>query len=151
MPTVRRSRTVAASSDRVWEVVADPHHMPRWWPLVRRVEDVSASGFTQVLGSSKGRLYRADYQVLASEAPSGEAGDARCMWGLEVEGSPWERYFEERITEVVLEPDDGHTRVTISLIQRPRGYSRTGGFMLRRAARRMIDEALEGLSGLFAG
>ncbi len=114
------------------------------------MEDVTAEGFTQVLSSSKGRLYRADYQILASEPPHSESGTGRCLWALEVEGSPWERYFQERQTEVVLEPDDAHTRVTISLIQQPRGYSRTGGFMLRRAARRMIDEALEGLEGLFA-
>jgi uncharacterized protein YndB with AHSA1/START domain len=150
MPTVTRSRTVPASPDRVWQVVGDPHHMPRWWPLVKRMEDVSPDGFTQVLGSSKGRLYRADYQTLVSEPPEGEQAAGRCVWALEVEGSPWERYFQERTTELVLEPENGRTRVTISLIQRPRGYSHTGGFMLRRAARRMIDEALEGLDGLFA-
>lgn len=150
MPTVRRSRTVAASPDQVWQVIADPHHMTRWWPMVTRVEDVADERFTQVLGSRKGRLYRADYQIRASEPPEGAQSVARCVWALEVDGSPWERYFEERITEVVLEPESGQTRVTISLIQRPRGYSRAGGFMLRRAARRMLGDALDGLERLFS-
>ena len=66
MPTVRRSRVVPAPPEQVWQVVADPHHMPRWWPLVRRMEDVSPHGFTQVLGSRKGRLYRADHQIVAA-------------------------------------------------------------------------------------
>jgi hypothetical protein len=131
--------------------VADPHHMPRWWPFVKRMEDVTPDGFTQLLGSSKGRLYRADYQILISEPPEGERGTGRCLWALELEGSPWERTFKERRTEVVLEPDNEGTRVTISLIQQPRGYAHTGGFMLRRTARRMIDEALDQLAGLFAG
>lgn len=149
MPTVRRSRTISAPSDEVWRVIADPYHMPRWWPAVQRVEDVTGDEFTQILISRKGRQFRADYQVRVSDPPDGAKGSGRCVWALEVEGSPWERTFEERITEIVLEPTNGGTLVTISLIQRPRGYSRTGGFMLRRAARTLLSEALEALEALF--
>ena len=47
--------------------------------------------------------------------------------------------------EVVLEPEGEGTRVTIEQRQKLRGYSRTGGFLLRRATRGKLDEALEGL------
>ena len=38
MPTTRRSRTFAAEPNRVWSIVGDAHHLPRWWPRVERVE-----------------------------------------------------------------------------------------------------------------
>lgn len=150
MPTVRRSRTIPAPPERVWEVIADPQHMPRWWPLVRRIEDVDQDQFTQVLTTRKGRLVRADFRVLASEPP-GQGGDppGRRVWEQEVAGTPFERVLDEAITEVVLEPVDGSTRVTIGLTQRLRGYSRTGGFLLRRATRTKLNEALEALETLF--
>ena len=36
--------------------------------------------------------------------------------------------------------------MTITQQQKLRGYSRTGGFMLRRATRSKLDEALDGLA-----
>lgn len=148
MPTVRRSRTLPASPDRVWRVIADPHHMPRWWPLVKRMEGVAEDQFTQVLTTRKGRLVRADFRVLASEPPG--AGAGRRVWEQEVAGTPFERVLGEAVTEVLVEPADGATRVTIALTQRLRGYSRTGGFLLRRATRAKLSEALEALEQLFA-
>ena len=47
--------------------------------------------------------------------------------------------------EVQLEPTDGGTEVTIAQRQKLRGYSRTGGLLLRRATSAKLDEALEGL------
>jgi carbon monoxide dehydrogenase subunit G len=150
MPTVRRSRTIPASPDQVWQVVADPNHMPRWWPLVKRIEGVGDDEFTQVLLTRKGRTVRADFQVLASEPP-GPGGDTpgHRAWEQEVAGSPFERVLDQAVTDVLLEPADGVTRVTITLTQKLRGYSRTGGFLLRRATRTKLDEALEGLERLF--
>ncbi|MGH2855564.1 MAG: SRPBCC family protein, partial [Solirubrobacteraceae bacterium] len=40
MPTTQRTRTIAAPAGEVWELVSDPHHLPRWWPRVARVEGV---------------------------------------------------------------------------------------------------------------
>lgn len=149
MPTVRRSRTVAAPPDQVWSVIADPHHMPRWWPLVKRMEGVEGDEFTQVLSTRKGRLVRADFRVLVSEAPPENGGTGRRVWEQEVAGTPFERVLGQAITEVVLEPDRGATRVTIASTQRLRGYSRTGGFLLRRATRAKLSEALQALERLF--
>ena len=51
---------------------------------------------------------------------------------------------------MTLEPADGGTQVTIAQRQKLRGYSRTGGFMLRRATRSKLEEALEGLERVCA-
>jgi uncharacterized protein YndB with AHSA1/START domain len=150
MPTARRSRTVPAPPDQVWRVISDPHHMPRWWPLVKRMEGVSGDEFTQVLTTRKGRLVRADFRVLASDPPGREATTGRRVWEQEVVGTPFERVLGEAITEVMLEPAGGATKVTIVLTQRLRGYSRSGGFLLRRATRAKLGEALEALEGLFS-
>ena len=37
------------------------------------------------------------------------------------------------------------------MVQRPKGWARVGGMMLRRAARKQCDEALAGLAGLVEG
>ncbi|HEV2769260.1 MAG TPA: SRPBCC family protein [Solirubrobacteraceae bacterium] len=73
MPTTRRTRTLEAAPQEVWRVVGDPHHLPRWWPRVTRVEGVDPGAFTQVFITAKGRTVRADHRVMAREegaAPS---------------------------------------------------------------------------------
>ena len=56
------------------------------------------------------------------------------------------RILAENRTEVELEPeDDGSTRVELRSVQRLVGYSRFGGFLFRRATRRKLDAALDGL------
>ena len=46
---VERERTVAAAPEAVWELVSDPHMLPRWWPGVQRVEEVTGIAWTKVL------------------------------------------------------------------------------------------------------
>jgi carbon monoxide dehydrogenase subunit G len=139
MPVTTRERRIAADQRRVWEVIEDPHHMPRWWPGVKRMEGVEDDRFTQVFFTKRGRPVRMDFRLLASEPPW------RRVWEQEVAGTPFERVLSQAITEIVLEPADGGTRVTLAQDQKLRGYSRTGGFLLRRATRKRLDEALEGL------
>jgi uncharacterized protein YndB with AHSA1/START domain len=142
MPTARRSRTVAAPPERVWEVVGDPHHLPRWWPKVTRVEAVTAEHFTEVLSTQDGRSLRADFRVIDSRAPE------RRAWEQELEGTPFERVFAAASTEVKLLPDGEGTRVTVVVRQQVRGSARLGGFMVRRATGRVLDEALDALEAL---
>src|SRR5262249_7056657 len=106
---------------------------PRWWPGVTRMEGVSDDGWTQVFTTKKGRPVRVDFRLLASEAPMGGTGHR--SWEQAIAGTPFERVLNESITEVMLEPVDGGTRVTISQQQKLRGYSRTGGMMLSRATK----------------
>lgn len=141
MPTTRRQRTINAGVEAVWEVVGDPYHFPRWWPKVGRVEAVHRHNWTKVYVTRRGRPIRADYRLGTSEPRR------RRVWTQDLEGSPFERVMRESTTEVRLEPEGPEaTMVTIELRQRMKGFSRLGGFMVRRATRRLLDEALEGLS-----
>ncbi|MFZ1992874.1 MAG: SRPBCC family protein [Solirubrobacteraceae bacterium] len=140
MAAARRSRTLSASAEELWALIADPHHLPRWWPGVQRVEGVEGDRFTQVFKTRRGRPVRADFRVVVSEAP------ATRSWEQEVAGTPFERVLSASVIEVRLDPVPDGTEVTISHQQKLRGYSRTGGFLLRRATRARLDEALDGLA-----
>ncbi len=142
MPVVSRSRTIPAAPERIWRTVADPEHLPRWWPGVERVEDASRDAWTAVLTSRKGRSLRADYTLLESDHPR-----RRC-WRHEVDESPFERILRDAVTELELEPDGAGTRVTLTARLSPRGFSRLGGLQIRMATRRQLDGALDGLEGL---
>jgi uncharacterized protein YndB with AHSA1/START domain len=145
VPTTRRRRTLDAPVSDVWTVVADPHHLPRWWPRAARVEDVSGERFTLVLATAKGRSVRADYRVVASEPPR------RRRFAQEVEGSPFERLLRSSEIEIELAETPAGTEVRMELAQRLRGVSQLGGFMFRGAARRTLDEALESLERALVG
>ena len=142
----RRSRLIEAEPEAIWSVVEDPHHFPRWWPGVVRVEGVGLDRFTHVYTTKKGRTVRIDFRVLASEPPGEDHRGCR-RWEQDILGSPFERVLREAITEVSLEQGSpAGTRVTILQRQKLRGYSRTGGWMLRRATRSRLDQALDGLA-----
>jgi uncharacterized protein YndB with AHSA1/START domain len=147
MPTARRTRTLSVAVDSVWQVVADPNHLPRWWPGVQRMEGVGPDGWTEVHLTKKGRAVRVDFRLLESEDPgSREGGGARRAWEQEIEGTPFERVLDESVTEVTLEPASGGTAVTLERRQRLRGASRVGGgMMLKRATAKRLDDALDGL------
>jgi uncharacterized protein YndB with AHSA1/START domain len=165
MPTARRSRTIAAPVEELWEVISDPHHLPRWWPRVNRVEDVTLTGtgegdaFTEVMRTAKGKVVRADFELMPAER-----GGRALRWRQRVEGTPFARLLTAAETEVSLTPapavsypqrtqsggadGDGMpaTEVTIELKQTLTGFfPRFGGYMVRRAAAATIEEALDGL------
>ena len=142
MPVTQSRRTLPASQQELWEIIGDPHHMPRWWPGVDRMEGVQSDRFTQVLKTKRGRPVRADFHVVRSEPPWTRA------WAHDVAGTPFERVLSESVIEVRLEPAADGTEVTITQQQKLRGYSRTGGFLLRRATGSRLDEALDGLARL---
>jgi uncharacterized protein YndB with AHSA1/START domain len=142
MPTARRSRTVQASPEAVWRVVGDPNHQPRWWPRVKRVEAVEEGAFTRVYGTSKGRTVRVDFVLIEDDPPRAR------RWEQVVPGSPFERLLHASQTAVAVAPDGGGARVTLEVSQRLRGMSKLGGWMVRRATRKQLDEALDGLETL---
>jgi uncharacterized protein YndB with AHSA1/START domain len=144
MPTIRRTRTLAATPEELWAIVGDPHHLPRWWPRVKRVEAVGDDGFTQVLTTDKGVSVRADFVVMESAPPQVR------RWAQDLAGSPFERILVQSETEIRLEPDGDRTRVVVSRLQRLRGLARLGSFMVTRAAARQLDDALSGLAALVA-
>jgi uncharacterized protein YndB with AHSA1/START domain len=168
MPTARRSRTIAAPADELWGVISDPHHLPRWWPRVTRIEDVDERAFTEVMKTRKGKLVRADFRVAACDQV-----ERTLVWEQLLEGTPFARVLQSAETQVWLEPaqsvmpasHDGAkaseqpraaTVVNIELRQEMAGYSQSSGLftgfsarfgspMVRRAARATLDEALDGL------
>lgn len=149
----RRSRLINAAPRDIWAVLEDPHHFPRWWPGVVRVEGVSDHGWTHVHTTKKGRAVRIDYRLLDSEAPDAAGIPGRRSWEQEIPGTPFERVLNEAITEVVLEPagerSQPGTLITIAERHKLRGYSKTGGWMLRGATKKKLDQALDGLERIF--
>ncbi len=140
------AKTVRAPRDEVWELIADPYHLPRWWPRVQRVEEVVGNGWTKVMISSRGRAVRADYTRVETDAPR------RVLWRQEVDESPFERLLAEASIEIELEEQgEERTRVRLTADQTLRGKTRFGGMMVRRATRRNLDEALDGLKRAFGG
>lgn len=139
LTSTQRTRVIAAAQKEIWTIVADAHHMPRWWPGIARMEGVTDEGFTQVFKTKRGRPVRADFRVLASDPPW------RRVFEQEVVGTPFERVLSQSIIEISLAPAEDGTEVTIAHGQKLRGYSRTGAVMLRRATAKRLDEALDGL------
>ena len=160
MPNASRSRTIAAPALQLWEVISDPHHLPRWWPRVTRVEAVEDGAFTEVMKTRKGKFVRADFQLIESDEDA-----RRIRWEQRVQGTPFERVLKSAETEVRLQPGSAQatstaetteatstaevtetTEVTIELRQALNGFfPRFGGYMVRRAAEATLDEALDGL------
>lgn len=139
--TVRRSRTIGSPPEAVWAVVSDPHHLPRWWPRVERVESVDADAWTCVLRTDRGSVVRADYKLLDDEGHRRE-------WAQQLAGSPFERLLREHRTAVRVAPAGGGSEVELTVVSKGRGTARLGGFMMRRAQRRQLDAALEALDGI---
>ena len=143
MPVARRSRVVDAPPEAVWRIVGDPSHLPRWWPKVERVEALRGANFTQVMRTKKGRPVRADFHTV--ENVRGKLH----RWAQDLEGTPFDRFLAQNETAVELVPAGEGTEVRLSTRQKLRGLSRVGGgFMLKRATRQQLDEALNGLERL---
>jgi uncharacterized protein YndB with AHSA1/START domain len=158
VPTARRSRTIAASVEELWELISDPHHLPRWWPRVTRVEDVDGDAFTEVMTTAKGKVVRADFNLVHADER-----ERALRWEQRVDGTPFARLLKSAETELHLAPvsaapspssaDSGpgsletrSTEVTIELRQVLNGvFPRIGGYMVHRAAVATIDQALDGL------
>jgi uncharacterized protein YndB with AHSA1/START domain len=147
---VVRRRRIAAPASALWAVITDPYHLPRWWPLTQRVENVTGDEpaelrWTQVLETRDGRGVRADYRSVS--AADGE----EYVFEQTIEGTPFERFVKRARTEIRLEPRDGETEVTVALDRRMRGLSRLGSPMMRRAIGRTLNDALNGLEGIATG
>jgi uncharacterized protein YndB with AHSA1/START domain len=145
MPTATRSRVIGAPVQRVWELIADPYHMPRWWPRCVRVEDVTGSPgakrtrWTAVMETERGRAVRADYRCVSA------AENERFAWEQEIEGTPFERILQSSSVQIDLTPTDEGTHVSVRAEQRLRGLSRLGSPMMRTGTGRNIDAAIDGI------
>ncbi|HEX3691889.1 MAG TPA: SRPBCC family protein [Solirubrobacteraceae bacterium] len=155
MLTVAAKRTIGAGPGAVWDVVGDPHHLPRWWPRVVRVEGVDERGFTQVLAGKRGKLVRADFDVLEADA------ERRVVWEQHLAGTPFEAVLGSAVTAIEIAPAAGGaaTDVRIELRQELTGADGGGlrmlslrpfgGSLVKRAAARTLEQALAGLERVF--
>ena len=89
--------------------------------------------------TDRGRAVRADFRVL--ERHEGEV----LRWGQEVEGTPFERILRVGRDEVRLAPEGDGAAGRASSSASACAAGALGGFMVRRATRRDLDEALDGL------
>ena len=137
--TTTRSRVLDVTRERLWEVVGDPYHEPRWWPRVQRVEGVSKNGWTSVMTSARGNAVRADWTLEESRTPEFR------RWAQELEDSPFERMLRRNAVEIALDRVEGGTRVTLTAEQQLRGFARFAPWMVRGAMKRNLDAALDGL------
>jgi uncharacterized protein YndB with AHSA1/START domain len=98
VPTTRASRTISAPVEDLWELVCDPHHLPRWWPRVTRVEGVADGSFTQVMKTKKGKVVRADFDVHRDDAAH------TVTWVQRIPGTPFASVLRSAETELRLAP-----------------------------------------------
>lgn len=136
----KRTRQFDASREQIWEIVADPYHEPRWWPLIARVEGVTKRGWTSVAISSRGNAVRTDWVVEVNEQPT------RRRWWQELEDTPFQKMFKANAREIVLDKNDSGTRVTLLFDQQIRGLGNLVPFMFKRAMRGQLEQALDGLA-----
>ena len=144
MPRVVRRRRIAAPAGALWSIISDPYHLPRWWPRTQRVENVSAGDakgqrWTQVLETKGGRGIRADFRCVSA------ASEERYIYEQQVEDGPFAKFLKSARTEILLDANKSTTEVTLIIEQDLKGLSRMGAFMLRRATKRILSEALSGL------
>jgi uncharacterized protein YndB with AHSA1/START domain len=163
MPTARASRTIPVPPEQLWEILSDPYHLPRWWPRVTRVEAVGDGAFTEVMKTRKGKTVRADFDVVRTDEQSGTV-----VWEQRLDGTPFAGVLSSSETELHVtaagrtaagEPDTpvgGASEVSIEMRQELSGQAAPtlggrsflpsmGRRMVRRAATRTIEEALDGL------
>jgi uncharacterized protein YndB with AHSA1/START domain len=151
MARVSRRRVIDADVGEVWALISDPYHLPRWWPRATRVENVHQvpggrrSHWTLVLSTKSGKPVRADYRCTSSAEPK------RYAWEQDVADTPFERIVRRSGMEILLRGADGGTEVTLESEQALRGLSRLGSPMMRRANKRTLAEALDGLESALGG
>src|ERR1700679_4376902 len=121
---------IAASAEDLWALISDPHHLPRWWPRVTRVEDVETDAFTEVMKTRKGKLVRADFSVVCEEA------ERTLTWVQRIEGTPFASVLESAETALRLaSSEEAATEATIELRQQMAASSARHNSFLRLAPR----------------
>lgn len=149
MPKVSRTRVIDAEGERIWELVCDPHNLPRWWPRTKRVEDVNGDGararWTAVLETERGSGVRADFRSTAST--HGE----RYAWEQVIAGTPFERILRSSAVEIRIRPHGAGAKVELTSDESLKGMSRLGSQMVRGASKRRLDDALDGIEMALVG
>ena len=151
MPTVTRKISLAATPDKVYDVISDPARLADWWPRVVRVEDVAGrpgterTRWTCVLGADSGRMLRLDYRC------SGATRPVRYEWEHELEGTPYESHLARQSVEARISEKSDGVELSLTTVNSLRGTAKIAGFTMKKGQRELFDEALESLTTIFAG
>lgn len=151
MPTVTRKKKLAATPEKVYDLVSDPARLPDWWPRVVRVEDVAGrpgaarTRWTSVLGADSGRMLRLDYRCTGATRPE------RYEWEHELEGTPYESHLARQSVEARIAGQGDGTEISLTTVNSLRGTAKIAGFSMKKGQRELLDEALESLARLFDG
>jgi hypothetical protein len=97
------------------------------------------------MSTKSGRPVRADYRCTSA------ADGQRYVWEQDVADTPFERIVRSSGLEIRLRREDSGTEVTLESNSTLRGLSRLGAPMMRRANRRMLVDALDGLERALGG
>lgn len=149
MPTVTRKTTVAATPEKVYDLISDPARLPEWWPRVIRVEDIAGkpgaerSRWTAVLGADSGRMLRLDYRC------SGATRPRRYEWEHELKGTPYESHLAKQSVEAMITPDREGSEISLTTVNTLRGTAKIAGFTMKKGQRELLDEALGSLVEIF--
>lgn len=141
---------LAATPERVFDVISDPRRLTEWWPRVVRVEHVAGkpgaarTRWTNVLAADSGRKLRLDYCCLASNRPE------RYQWEHELEGTPFADHMLRQVSEIHLVPHPEGTEIRVSSTHTLRGSARLAGFAMKRSQKEMLEAALDGLERVFS-
>ena len=114
MPTASASRRSPRRLRSCGRIISDPHHLPRWWPRVERVEDVDGGAFTEVMRTRKGKTVRADFDLVRADEPAGTV-----RWEQRLVGTPFAGVLSSSETELRVLPaqQDAASDVTIEMRQ----------------------------------
>ena len=142
---------IAAPRERVWELVSDPHHLPRWWPRAVRVEDVRRCGSGTRSAVDDGARDRAR-QGRAGRLPlhqRGARGALRLGAGARGHALRADPALLARSRSGSRARTAG-TEVTLASSERLRGLSRLGSPMMRRRPGSASTRRWTGSSGRWA-
>lgn len=146
MPTVTRKRILAATPDKVYDLVSDPSRLSEWWPRVVRVEDVSGRAgsertrWTCVLAADSGRMLRLDYRCVGATRPE------RYEWEHELEGTPYESHLTRQSVEARISDHQDGSEISLTTVNGLRGTAKIAGFSMKKGQRELLDAALDALA-----
>src|SRR5689334_16834886 len=129
-------RTVAATPERVWPLVAEPDELPRWFGFAERVEVLEGEGVGQRRrqhGHWGSKPSEVDQEITAFEPPR------RLAWrhvAERLDGKPAPRFAASTDFCIELAPAGADTRVVLRTVQVP--ASRSRGAVMRAFGRREI-------------
>lgn len=143
MPTASVALEVPGAAESIWDWVADPARLPRWWPAVDRVDRPSSDVYTRWVRSPRGNAVAMTFRL--SELEPGR----RAVWTQQLEGTAFERSIRSAEETIEIVPEADSTVVRLTLRRRLRGTARLGSAFIGRGQRRELEMARAALEDRF--